>query len=295
MKTRKVKKAHTNGKYNNSDENVLRLYLNEINRIPLLTKEEEEKTAKLAAQGNKAAREKLVNANLRFVISIAKKYQGKGMPLEDLISEGNMGLLSAVDRFDIDKGFRFITYAVWWIRQSIVKALNEKGRMIRLPSNKSNELTRINRTMESILNEPGCKTNAEIEKVAMYLEMSPEKAGDLIQINQDVVSLDDPAQKFENSMTIKDLIEDECSATPIENAINCILKDQLEIVIKDLEKRAADVLRCRYGLENSNPLTLKEIGDRFNLSRERVRQIEKRALVQIQQSPQRSMLESFIA
>ena len=279
----------------NSDENSLLVYLQEINRIPLLSKDEEEKTAKQAAKGNKAAREKLVNSNLRFVIMVAKKYQGKGLPLEDLISEGNVGLLNAVKHFDPKKGFRFITYAVWWVRQAIIKAIHEKGRMIRLPSNKTTELTRIEKTRQVIQNEPCINSDSEIERIAMFLNMSPEKAADLMQLNQDVLSLDDPLSKDGFSLTIKDLIEDDYINSPVEQTANNILREELETIIGGLEERAADVIRSRYGLGDTGAMTLKEVGIRYNLSRERVRQIEKRALGQIQSSSRSNKLESYIA
>jgi RNA polymerase primary sigma factor len=249
----------------------------------------------MAAQGNKTARERLVNANLRFVISVAKKYQGKGLPLEDLISEGNIGLLTAMDHFDVEKGYRFITYAVWWIRQSIIRAIHEKGRMIRLPSNKANELKQINSTRQAIQNEQSWNTDAEIQEIAAFLEMSPEKTADLMQIGLDALSLDDPALRHENSLTVKDFIVDEISIGPSEEAINSILKQELSEVVNGLEKRSAEVLRCRFGLGDSGPMTLKEIGNKYNLSRERVRQIERQALGQLQKSANCKKLEHFIA
>jgi len=295
MVKRKKKKADILGRISHSDENTLLLYLQEINRIPLLSKDEEEKTARLAASGNKAAREKLVNSNLRFVIMVAKKYQGKGLPLEDLISEGNVGLLKAVKHFDAEKGYRFITYAVWWIRQAIIKAIHEKGRMIRLPSNKTSELTKIEKTRQVFQNEPGWKQDSEIQKVAIFLDISPEKTAELLQINQEVISLDDPVSHDGYPMTIKDFIEDEYCKSPVESAANNILKEELDTVLDSLEERAAEVIRCRFGLGDSGPLTLKEVGLRYNLSRERVRQIEKRALVQLLHSSRSHKLESFIA
>ena len=286
--------AGGNGK---ADENSLFLYFQEINRIPLMTKEEEEKTARLAARGNKAAKEKLVNSNLRFVIMIAKKYQGKGLPLEDLIGEGNLGLLNAVKNFDVDKGYRFITYAVWWIRQAIIKAIHEKGRMIRLPSNKNKELSKIEKTRQEIQNEPGWKTDPEILEIASVLNMSPEKVEDIINISQEVVSLDEPVAKYESTLSIKDMIEDEHQQhrSPVEHALNSILRDEVEEALNSLGERAAEVLRGRFGLGDSGNMTLKELGDRYNMSRERVRQIEKRALMQLQHSSHYKKLESYIA
>ena len=291
----KIKKNDAVEKGFYSEENTLLLYLKEINRIPLLSKAEEEKMAIYAAQGNAAARDRLVNANLRFVVAIAKKYQGKGLPLEDLISEGNLGLLNAVKYFDAEKGFRFITYAVWWIRQAITKAIHEKARMIRLPCNKVNELTKIDKTREIIRNEQGRKKEHEVQEIALMLEMQPKKAEELIRISQDVLSLDDDTGKIFSFKKVNDMMEDDSSATPVDNAINTMLKDELEEAINSLEKRDADIIRLRYGLGDTAPLTLKEIGANFNLSRERIRQIEKRALTQLQQSAKKNLLMSYIA
>ena len=295
MVKKKSKKADGLGKGCNYEENTLLLYLQEINRISLLSKEEETETARLATAGNKAAREKLVTSNLRFVIMIAKKYQNKGLPLQDLISEGNIGLLNAVKHFDVEKGYRFITYAVWWIRQAIIKAIHEKGRMIRLPANKTKELTHIEKARQVIQNEPSWNNDTEIRNTAMFLDMNPEKAEELMQINQEVLSLEDPISKQGQCFTIKDFVEDEYCNSPVEHATNKVLKDELETALNGLEKRSAEVLRSRFGLGDVGSLTLKEVGERYNLSRERVRQIEKRALVQLQRASCHHNLDSYIA
>ena len=296
MAKRKNIKAEVSGGTFISDDNTLTLYFQEINRIPMMSKEEEEKTARLAAGGNAAARERMVNSNLRFVIMVAKKYQGKGLPLEDLIGEGNIGLLNAIRNFDVEKGYRFITYAVWWIRQAIIRAIQEKGRMIRLPSNKTKVLSRIERSKQLLQNEPGWSTDNEVGEIARFLDITPEKTADLIDISHEVVSLDDPVARCEESLTIKDLIEDENQRnSPVERAINTILRDDVEKILNKLGKKTAAILRNRYGLGDSGALTLKEIGNNYNLSRERVRQIEKRALRQLMQSSQTKRLESYIA
>ena len=295
MTKEKVKKANGAGRPRNNEENILRTYLREVNRIPLLKKEEEEKTASLAAKGDKSARERLVNSNLRFVIMVAKKYQGQGLPLEDLIAEGNIGLLSSIDHFDVNKGYRFITYAVWWIRQAIIKALHEKSRMIRLPSNKTNELIKIEKTRQAICCDSGMQSDTELREIAAFLNMSQEKADNLMVISQDVLSLDDHASKSDDSLAIKDYVEDDHTKSPVEYAINCALRDDLEEALSGLGNRAAEVIRCRFGLGNTSPMTLKEIGARYKLSRERVRQIEKRALLQLQNPQERSKLEIYTA
>jgi RNA polymerase primary sigma factor len=291
---KKSKKTNLNKKAEMADDNVLIIYMQEINKIPLLSEVEEKSVAALAAKGNNAARERLINANLRFVISVAKKYKGRGLPLEDLIAEGNMGLLNAVKHFDVEKGYRFITYAVWWIRQAIVKAIQEKGRMIRLPCNKANELIRIDRARQTIQTRSSLP-NEDIQEVAAYLEMPLEKAEGLMRISQDVVYLDDKVSTYNDSLLTKDVIEDEYSSTPVDFAINSVLKDELEDIINGLEDRAADVIRSHYGLEGACPQTLKEIGETYNLSKERVRQIEKRAMGQLQHALNRNRLKSYIS
>ena len=295
MTKRMYKDAELTEETFNSDENTLLLYLQEINRIPLLSRAEEEKTSKLAAEGNEAAREKLINANLRFVVTIAKKYQGKGLPLEDIISEGNIGLLNAMKHFDATRGYRFLTYAVWWIRQCIVKALHEKGRLIRLPNNKTTDLSKIEMTRQVLQNEPGWQPGDETRNIARYLDITEERAQELINFSQDVVSLDDSISRGGYSLSLKDFVVDEYNHSPVEYATNSLLQDELETALGGLDTRAAEVIRCRFGLEETGSHTLKEVGNRYDLSRERVRQIEKRALLQLQHSAHSHRLESYIA
>ena len=296
MTEKKSKKAKINGEEKNSERSIFHTYLKEINKIPLLSKDEEVKIAKLAAQGNKAARDRLANANLRFVIMIAKKYQGKGLALEDLVSEGNLGMLTALKNFDADKGCRFITYAVWWIRQAIVKAIHDKGRIIRLPCNRSKELARIEKTRLTLQNETNSKNDPEIPEIAALLNMSTEKTAELMHMGQNIISLDDSAFRNEDiDVTMKDCIEDNVSESPIDHAMNCALKDDLDKALDDLEKRDADIIRCHYGLGDTGKMTLKEIGERYNLTRERVRQIETRALRQLKHSSASKSLQNYTA
>jgi len=296
MKKIKTRKRAVSGRGFNPEENIITLYMREISRVPLLNREEEESLARRAAAGDNAAREKLVKANLRFVISIAQKYRGQGLPLEDLISEGNLGLLTAVERFDVEKGYRFITYAVWWIRQSIAKAISEKGRMIRLPISKKNELSQIDRSVKEIPGETAEAEIDEVAKIARLLKMPVEKTKYLMRVKQDVLSLEEPIlASHDDSLTRKDTIADEYNRSPGEAMERDDLIRELDTIIDSLGKRSAEIIRCRYGLGNSGVKTLQELGERFNLSRERVRQLEKRALWKIMQSPRFAVLKAYIA
>ncbi|MDR2303697.1 MAG: RNA polymerase sigma factor RpoD/SigA [Treponema sp.] len=276
----------------NSDENILSLYLKEINRIPLLTREEEDSAARKAAEGDKAARDKLVNANLRFVVNVAKKYQGQGLPLSDLISEGNIGLLNAVERYDAEKGYHFISYAVWWIRQAILKAICEKSRMIRLPLNRANELVQIEKARKMVQDLYG--TDAEIKEVARLLNMDSEHVAEIINISRELVSLENPLYADKDS-SIGDFVEDENYKAPEDHAVEAALEDDIESVLDTLNKKEAEIIRFRYGLGNKAPLSLKELGDRFNLTKERIRQIEKKALKRLQHPSRQKLLASYVA
>ena len=289
----KAKKSKAGAYGINSDENVLAMYLKEINRIPLLTREEENTTARAAAAGSKAAKDKLVNANLRFVVNVAKKYQGQGLPLADLISEGNLGLLNAIDRYDVDKGYHFISYAVWWIRQSILKAICEKSRMIRLPLNRANELVQIEKARKLV--QDGHSSEAEIKEIAQLLEMSPSHVEDLINISRDMVSLESPVYAERDSSSLGDFIEDTHYQSPEENALESSLQRDIESVLDTLNKKEAAIIRYRFGLGNSAPMSLKEIGDKFNLTKERIRQIEKKALRRLQHPSRKHYLENYVA
>jgi RNA polymerase primary sigma factor len=273
-----------------SDENVLAMYLNEISRIPLLSREAEEETARLAAKGNAAARNKLVNANLRFVVNVAKRYQGQGIPLEDLISEGNIGLINAASRFDVDKGYHFISYAVYWIRQTILKALYDTSRMIRLPQNKTAELIQVERARK-LLN--GHETaEGEIREIAGLLGMEKEYIEELIDISREMVSLENPVSTERDSV-LGDFIIDEHYLTPDEQAIQQMLEEDIEKVLSTLDKKETVVIRHRYGLGNRPTLSLKELGDRLNLTKERIRQIEKKAILRLQHPARMEKLREY--
>jgi RNA polymerase primary sigma factor len=276
-----------------STENILSTYLKEINRIPLLSREEENTTAREAAKGNKAAQHKLINANLRFVVNVAKKYQGQGLPLSDLIGEGNIGLMNAIERYDVDKGFHFISYAVWWIRQAILKAICEKSRMIRLPLNRANELVQIEKARKCV--QDSGSGESEINEIARLLAMEPAHVSDMINISRDLVSLENPVYDEKDSSLLGDFIEDEHYTSPEDSATEAALQDDIEAVLNTLTPKEADIIRYRFGLGKRTPMSLKEIGDHFNLTKERIRQIEKKALRRLQHPARRRVLESYVA
>ena len=261
------------------DLDVVRIHLNEIKKIPLLTNDEEIQLATRAAAGDKAARDKLLTANMRFVIKIASQYLNKGLEYEDLISEGYLGLMKALDHFDVSKGYHFISYAVWWIRQSIMKAIVDFGRPIRLPVNKDAELTEIKRACHSV-NPHGKKSEEEeLEEVALKLGMTKHHIREMLNISQEMISLDSPISGDSDTALV-----DTVSAgtfTPEDAAIDASLKTEIDKAFVGLDKKSVEVLNMRYGLNGQGERTLKEVGEKMNLSRERVRQIEKHAIAKI--------------
>ena len=279
------------------DENILSIYLKEINRIPLLSAEEETELAVKAAAGDKLAKDKIVKANLRFVVSIAKKYQKKGIELDDLISEGNIGLLTAIEKFDVSKGYRFISYAVWWIRQSIMKAICEKSRSIRLPLNRANELVQIEHAKKVVASYGENLTEEqELSEVANLLNMDTKHVREMLSISKEMLSLDmEVSGKDSSTTTVGEMIEDTVFGQPEEKSISSAMTKDLNDVIDTLKPAEAKVLRMRYGLTGKKPMSLKEIGDEFSLTKERIRQIEIRALKRMQHPVRIRRLESYIA
>jgi RNA polymerase primary sigma factor len=275
------------------DENVLSIYLKEINKIPLLTREEEDKYARAAAAGDKFAKDMLVQANLRFVVNVAKKYQNQGLPLSDLISEGNIGLMNAIERFDVEKGYHFISYAVWWIRQAILKAICEKSRMIRLPLNRANELVQIEKVRKEIQGQSG--EAQEIKRIARTLNMDEEHVADLINISRDLISLETPVYNEKDSSLLGDFVEDDGYQQPEDTVMERSLQEDINQVLGTLTDKEAEIVQYRFGLNGRSPLSLKEIGDKYSLTKERIRQIEKKALKRLQHPKRSQFLESYIA
>lgn len=276
------------------DDEVLGLYLKEINKIPLLSREEETELAEKAKAGDKIAKDKIVKANLRFVVNVAKKYQNHGLDLTDLISEGNIGLLNAIEKFDPAKGYHFISYAVWWIRQSILKAVCEKSRAIRLPLNRANELVQIEHAKKAV---HGRKSEAEeYEEIAGMLNMSAEHVREMLNISRDMISLDAEINNSESEHTsFADFQEDTINKKPEEKAIEASMTEEIDTVLNTLRPNEARVIRMRYGLNGLKPMSLKEVGDECNLTKERIRQIEKHAIVRLQHPTRSRRLEAYIA
>lgn len=276
-----------------SDENILRVYLREISRVPLLGREEEDALARAAVRGDMAARNRLVNGHLRFVVSVAKKYQGQGLPLVDLISEGNIGLINAVEKYDPDRGFHFISYAVWWIRQSVLKALCEKSRLIRLPVNRANELIRIGRAQKMLAGEGGGE--ADVREIAALLNMNEQMVDDILAISREMLSLEKMVSNGKGSSPLGSFIEDSQHGAPDQDVMRKSLKSELEYVLGTLDAREADIIRFRYGLGEQEPMSLKDLGERYSLTKERIRQIEEKALVRLRNPGRKARLAAFVA
>ncbi len=276
------------------DDIILAMYLKDINKIPLLTHEEETELALKAAAGDNEAKKKIVNSNLRFVVNVAKKYQNHGLDLTDLISEGNIGLLTAIDRFEVSKGYHFISYAVWWIRQSILKAICEKSRSIRLPLNRANELVQIEHARKVL---SGNKTEEqEFTEVAKMLNMSLSHVREMINISRDMVSLDAEVGNSDHDRTsLGDFVEDTATPQPDEKILAEAMSNDIAAVLDTLKPNEAKVLRLRFGLNGAKPMSLKEVGDICNLTKERIRQIEKHAITRMQHPTRLRRLEAYVA
>lgn len=265
-------------------DDPVRMYLKEIGRVPLLTAEEEMELAKRMEKGDQEAKQRLIEANLRLVVSIAKRYVGRGMLFLDLIQEGNMGLIKAVEKFDYRKGFKLSTYATWWIRQAITRAIADQARTIRIPVHMVETINKLVRTSRQLLQQLGREPTAE--EIASEMGITPEKVREILKIAQEPVSLETPIGEEEDSH-LGDFIEDEDAPAPAEAASFLLLREQIEEVLDTLSEREQKVLRLRFGLDDGKARTLEEVGKEFGVTRERIRQIEAKALRKLRH-PQRS-------
>lgn len=274
------------------DANILSMYLKEINRIPLMTREEEEIIARKAAEGDPASRKRLIEANLRFVVNVAKKYQNQGLPLIDLINEGNIGLMNAIEKYDVDRGYHFISYAVWWIKQSILKAICEKSRTVRLPLNRANELLQIQKAQRVVMHDTGDEPT--MEELGEITQMDPKLIGDLLSISKEMVSLDAPVFGDPSNSTVGDFIEDNYRSAD-DIVMEKSLRDDINDALAMLTEKERDIIEMRYGLNGAIPMSLKEIGELYNLTKERIRQIEKKALERMKNPTRLKILASYTA
>jgi RNA polymerase primary sigma factor len=274
-----------------SDDSV-RLYLREIGKIPLLSSEEELELAHRVVAGDKRAKDKMAEANMRLVVSIAKRYVGRGLDLLDLIQEGNTGLLRAVEKFDPDKGFKFSTYATWWIRQAITRAIADQARTIRIPVHMVETINKLLRTQRRLTQELNREpTNEEIAK---EMEMEVEKVEHIMKIKQDIHSLDQSVRDDEEDSVLGDFVEDEDTVTPEESATNQLLKEHVQELLNGLSEREQKIIRMRFGLDDGKNHTLEEVGHEFSVTRERIRQIEAKALAKLRKHKESKKLLDYI-
>lgn len=266
-------------------------YLQEIGEVPLLTPEEEIELARRIKKNDQEALEKLTKANLRFVVSVAKQYQNQGLSLGDLINEGNLGLIKAAKRFDETRGFKFISYAVWWIRQSILQALAEQSRVVRLPLNRVGALNKIGKAFSNL--EQEFEREPSPSEIAEELEMTPYEVSDTLKISGKHLSLDAPFNQGEDNRLL-DVIEDEHQQPPDEVLMRESLRIEVQRALTTLSDREAEVIKLYFGLDREHPLTLEEIGERFNLTRERVRQIKEKAIRRLRHASRSKMLRSYL-
>ena len=272
-------------------DDPVKVYLKEIGRVPLLTSEEEVELAQRMAEGDAAAKKRLAEANLRLVVSIAKRYVGRGMQFLDLIQEGNLGLIKAVEKFDHTKGFKFSTYATWWIRQAITRAIADQARTIRIPVHMVETINKVIRVSRQLLQELGHDPSPD--EIAEEMNMPVEKVREILKIAQEPVSLETPIGEEEDSH-LGDFIPDDDAPAPADAASHTLLKEQLSEVLKTLTPREEKVLRLRFGLEDGRSRTLEEVGKEFNVTRERIRQIEAKALRKLRHPSRSKKLKDFL-
>ncbi len=274
-----------------SDDSV-RLYLREIGKIPLLSADEELALAKRVVAGDKDAKDKMAEANMRLVVSIAKRYVGRGLDLLDLIQEGNTGLLRAVEKFDPDKGFKFSTYATWWIRQAITRAIADQARTIRIPVHMVETINKLLRTQRRLTQE--LNREPSNEEIAQAMEIEVDKVEHIMKIKQDISSLDASIRDDEEDSVLADFIEDEDTISPEESATSQLLKEQVKDMLGALTEREQKILKLRFGLEDGKSHTLEEVGQEFSVTRERIRQIEAKALAKLRKHRDAKKLHDYI-
>ena len=274
-----------------STEDPVRMYLKEIGNVPLLSTEEEIELAKRVEEGDEAAKKKLTEANLRLVVSIAKKYVGRGMPFLDLIQEGNMGLMKAVDKFDYSKGYKFSTYATWWIRQAITRGIADTGRTIRVPVHMVETINKTLRMTRTLLQELGREPTPE--EVADRLNVPVSRVREVLKISRDPVSLDTPIGEEDDSH-LGDFIEDDSALSPADSAAFSMLREELNTALESLTDRERQVVELRFGLRDGRARTLEEVGREFNVTRERIRQIEAKALRKLRHPSRSKRLKDFL-
>ncbi len=289
--SQKTQQAQPDVSKNAAMDDPVKVYLKEIGRIPLLTPEEEIELAIRIADGDEEAKKKLAESNLRLVVSIAKRYVGRGMQFLDLIQEGNLGLIKAVDKFDYTKGFKFSTYATWWIRQAITRAIADQARTIRIPVHMVETINKVKKTNSQLLHKNG--RDPTPEEIAAEIDMPVEKVREILRVAQEPVSLETPIGEEEDSH-LGDFIPDDDALAPADAASQLLLKEQLSEVLTTLTEREAKVLSLRFGLEDGHPRTLEEVGKEFNVTRERIRQIEAKALRKLRHPSRSKKLKDFL-
>ena len=272
-------------------EDPVRMYLKEIGTVPLLSPEEETRLAKRKSEGDEVAKERLIEANLRLVVSIAKRYTGRGMSFLDLVQEGNLGLIKGVEKFDYEKGYKLSTYATWWIRQSVTRALADQARTIRVPVHMVETINRMSKMQRKLTLELGYEPSTQ--ELAVALDMSEEKVLEIMQIAREPASLETPIGEEDDS-NLGDFVADNNTVTPEANIESVMLREHIDILLGDLQEREKQVIVLRFGLEDGHPRTLEEVGKEFNVTRERIRQIEAKALRKLRNPVRSKKIKDFL-
>jgi len=285
-------KKTDDGSEGHSANRSLDVYLHDINRTPLLSREQEQQLARRIRKGDKSALDQLVKANLRFIVSIAKQYSNQGLPLEDLINDGNLGLIKAAHRFDEKRGYKFISYAVWWIRQAMLQSLAEHSRIVRLPLNRAGTLYRIGKASRQLDQELGRAPSAK--EIAKRLKLSEEEVEGTMHIANTHVSLDDPYSSDQDDTSLVDYLEDDNARMPDEETYERALSDDMEKALGTLSERERLILSMYFGISGEEPLTLEEIGKVLGLTRERIRQIKEKAIVRLRHSSRAKFLKGYM-